>query len=217
MASAKIAELCETILMTTPGVIHISTMTGKLEHIPAINTNTLSNAFCQSMQRKPDNVICRDCYSWQMLEGFRKTCVPAFEHNTELLTERMHWDDLPRLHHLRVRFHAHGELINFDHQLNFHDTARKNPDVTCSIWTKRKDIINRYNAEYTRPDNFILIYSNPIKDNVMEVPPEGFQKVFNTITQDDTRENCFGKCINCLMCYEVTNTEVCIVETVKNY
>ena len=96
MASAKIAELCKQILMTTPGVIHISTMTGKLEHIPAINTNTLSNAFCQSMQRKPDNVICTNCYSVAMLETFRKSCVPAFEHNTELLTERMQWDDLPR-------------------------------------------------------------------------------------------------------------------------
>ena len=203
--------------MTTPNVIHISTMTGKLKDIDAINTNTLSNQFCAAMQEMVlEDVICTDCYSYRMLSTYRKTCTDAFEHNSQLLQNPVHWDDLPRIHTLRLRINAHGELINMNHMVNIHNIASKNPDTVVALWTKRKDIIRKYHQQYTQPDNLILVFSNPIKDNVMPNAPEGFNKVFNNVTGADARANCTGqKCADCLMCYTPDNDTECIVEHVK--
>jgi len=50
-------------------MIKVSVMTGKLVEIPAINTNTLTNEFCQEMHTSSPKCICWDCYSYAMLEG----------------------------------------------------------------------------------------------------------------------------------------------------
>ena len=65
--------------------VKISVMTGKLVEIPAINTNTLTNEFCQKMRTSSPKCICWYCYSYDMLEGSRKNCQPAWEHNSLLL------------------------------------------------------------------------------------------------------------------------------------
>ena len=54
--------------------VHISTMTGKLAGLHAINSNTLTNDFCSTM-RKTES-ICKVCYSAAMLSGSRKNCAP---------------------------------------------------------------------------------------------------------------------------------------------
>ena len=41
--------------------VNISKMTGKLEGIPAINTNTLSNDFCIDQHKRKNNSICTYC------------------------------------------------------------------------------------------------------------------------------------------------------------
>jgi len=46
-------------------MLKISKMSGKLEGIPAINTDTTTNAFCKKMnESKKENLICRSCYSF---------------------------------------------------------------------------------------------------------------------------------------------------------
>ena len=73
-------------LPPVPVRVKVSEMSGKLAGVPAINSNTLTNPFCQAMQ-KCEGCVCAHCYSQSMLEGYRRNCAPAFEHNSKLLSE----------------------------------------------------------------------------------------------------------------------------------
>ena len=188
-----------------------SKMSGKLTGIPAFNTNTVSNAFC--IRQKDTATICGKCYSHRMLNTFRKSCIPAFEHNSKLFSEFIEWDDLPRLNATYVRFNGHGELINSAHFDNIVRIAKKNPETTFTLWTKRASIVRAYGAV---PDNLILIFSNPTIGKVIGVP-RAFHKVFNNVEKDSgTAQNCTGKrCMDCLLCYRKDSGANVIVEAVK--
>jgi nitrate/TMAO reductase-like tetraheme cytochrome c subunit len=70
--------------------VHVSTMTGKLDGFRAINSNTRTNPFCLSMyENAADNVICRSCYSHEMLKAYRANTVPALQRNSDALSQGM--------------------------------------------------------------------------------------------------------------------------------
>ena len=192
--------------------VHISKMTGKLVHMPAINTNTLTNEFC--IRQHQTDTICFECYSFDMLQGHRKNCAPAFERNSVALSELIDYDDLPFLNYAYVRINGHGELINENHLDNIIAIAVKNPQCTFALWTKRVSLIR--NRLDLIPDNLILVFSNPKVDRVIGVP-RGFHKVFNNVSKGSTRpQNCTGrKCIECLACYRKDSGTDVIVEMVK--
>lgn len=184
-------------------------MSGKLEGLRAINTNTLTNPFCLEM--KESDTICGQCYSHRMLNSYRKSCAKPWQINSDILSTGM-LTEIPAIKDPIFRFHGHGELINMQHLLNLYEIARHNSDTTFALWTKRKDLINRCPAE--KPDNLILIWSNPLINNVKDVP-KGFDKVFNNITDEDDTANCTGqRCNQCRLCYTHGGTNV-IVEHVK--
>ena len=189
-----------------------SKMSGKLTGIPAFNTNTVSNAFC--IRQKDTATICGKCYSHRMLNTFRKSCIPAFEHNSKLFSEFIEWDDLPRLNAAYVRFNGHGELINSTHFDNIVRIAKKNPHCNFALWTKRVQIVRQFKGEL--PDNLILVFSNPRIDSVIGVP-RAFHKVFNNVDKDsDIKQNCTGKrCMDCLLCYRKESGANVIIEAVK--
>ena len=192
--------------------VHISTMTGKLAGIQAINTNTLTNKFCGTMRNT--DAICGACYSAAMLTGSRKNCVPAFEHNSALLSSReLAPRELPAINAAIFRFHGHGELITTLHLRNLYAIAGHNPATVFALWTKRRDLIRRGGA---RPDNVVLIYSNPSLDRVMQRPPAGFDRVFNNVRADYAGPaNCTGqRCIDCRACYQ-HGGETVIIEHAK--
>jgi len=197
--------------------VHVSKMSGKLKGIPAINTNTLTNPFCIRQHQKT-GTICPECYSFTMLEGYRKNCTPAFERNSALLSEHIPWDELPVLNFAYVRYSAHGEIINYQHYLNLVRIALKNPQTTFVLWTKRASIVRQYQARpiHGMPRNLILIFSNPRIDRVIDVP-RGFHKVFNNVAKGSTApQNCTGKkCMDCLACYRKDSGTDVIVEMVK--
>ena len=192
--------------------VHVSKMTGKLVHMPAINTNTLTNEFC-IRQHQPDT-ICFECYSFDMLQGHRKNCAPAFERNSVALSELIDYDDLPFLNYAYVRINGHGELINSSHLDNIIAIAVKNRHCTFALWTKRASLIRQRLDRI--PDNLILVFSNPKVDRVIGVP-RGFHKVFNNVSKGSTApQNCTGrKCIECLACYRKDSGTDVIVEMVK--
>ena len=202
--------------------VKISVMTGKLVEIPAINTNTLTNEFCQKMHTSSPQCICWDCYSYAMLEGSRKNCQPAWEHNSLLLKSGL-LSEIPRFNSLYVRFDGHGELINDTHFINYLQIAEYSPKTTFSLFTKRKDIVKRVldsnPLDYhdgPKPKNLILVYSNPIVDRITDKKPQYFNKVFNTTTEKSTRDNCTGrKCIECLACYQFDGNSVLIEQKKK--
>jgi len=196
----------------------VSRMTGKLDGLAAINTNTLSNEFCQK-QHAAGKTICGQCYSFRMLQQHRQNCVDPWERNSRKLSRPIPELEFAALvdqfKNLRfVRFHGHGELINFTHLHNFAAIARAVPGTVFALWTKRADLVRKL-GERSRPDNLILVYSNPRIDRVRALPPPGFQKVFNNTTRSDPRDNCTGrKCLDCLNCYQ-SSGPTSIVEIVK--
>ena len=195
--------------------IHISTMSGKLKGIKAINTNTLTNKFCVSMHKsKKDNVICKKCYSYYMLQTFRKNCTEKFEYNSNLLsTKIIRFENIPYINDKIFRFHGHGELINNTHLINLINVVNKNYDTIFTLWTKRLNIINHYFKNNKKPDNLILIYSNPFIDTICKLPKH-FDKTFNNVSKDSKSINCFQNCIDCRLCYTHNKTSV-IIEKVK--
>ena len=200
------------LIATDRAAVHISTMTGKLAGIFAINSNTLTNVFCSTM-RKTES-ICKVCYSAAMLQGSRKNCAPAFERNSVLLSGALiDTAKMPYINAAIFRFHGHGELINEIHLENLYRIAERNPACTFTLWTKRRDLIRTGRA---RPDNMILVYSNPSLDKLMKAPPARFDKVFNNVRADYAgAANCTGqKCIDCRLCYTPGGVDV-IVEHVK--
>ena len=190
--------------------VKISVMTGKLVEIPAINTNTLTNKFCQDMHTSSPKCICWDCYSYAMLEGSRKNCQPAWQKNSDILSGGLLGYPLPQFNSLYVRFDGHGELINETHFINYLLITEHNPKTTFSLFTKRSKLVKKVLDTRKKPQNLILVYSNPLVDRITDKIPYYFDKVFNTTTEKSTRDNCTGrKCIECLACYtHGTNTLV---------
>ena len=199
-------------------IVKVSKMSGKLLGIPAINTDTTSNQFCiREYQSGNPNKICVYCYSHEMLNTFRKNCVPAFKHNSDLLSKaELIPDLLPVINSAFFRFNGHGELINETHLLNLFAICDKNPHTSFALWTKRKNIVNGLLRKRSKPDNLILVYSNPVIDCVQNRIPKHFDKVFNNVSIEHENENCTGqKCIECLACYKKDSGIDSIIERVK--
>jgi len=196
-------------------MLKISTMTGKLVKIPAINTNTLTNEFCQKMHTSSPQCICTGCYSWAMLEGSRKNCAPAWEKNSILLKSNI-LKEIPQFNTLYFRFDGHGELINETHFINYLLITEHNPKTTFSLFTKRHKLVKKVLETRKKPQNLILVYSNPLVDRITDKIPYYFDKVFNTTTEKSTRDNCTGrKCIECLACYQFDGNSVLIEQKKK--
>ena len=163
-------------------ILHISKGSFKLEKINNLSTNTLSNEYCIT-QKDKEEIICNKCYSFTTL-NFRKTMIPLLENNSKLLSESIiHWDNLPRIFDLYFRFSSHGELINMNHLQNLINICLKNPKTSFTLWSKRFDLIKKFFDENKKPDNLILIYSNPKLNKPLEKLPKYFDKTFNNIVK----------------------------------
>jgi hypothetical protein len=174
-------------------MVKISKMSGKLKGLEGINTNPLTNEFCSKMSKTES--ICSFCYSRKMVSTYRKSAAAAWSHNGRELSEGI--VEIPKIKADMIRFHAHGELINKQHYDNYVKIAAAYPGKTFALWTKRKDLIS------DKPENMILVYSNPCIDKPMSAPPKGFDKVFNVLTKDNGNIQCAGKkCIDCKLCYK---------------
>ena len=163
-------------------ILHISKGSFKLEKINNLSTNTLTNEYCIT-QKDKEEIICNKCYSFTTL-NFRKTMIPLLENNSKLLSESIiHWDNLPRIFDLYFRFSSHGELINMNHLQNLINICLKNPKTSFTLWSKRFDLIKKFFDENKKPDNLILIYSNPKLNKPLEKLPKYFDKTFNNIVK----------------------------------
>ena len=198
-------------------MLHLSTMSGKLKGMRALNTDTTSNPFCIYMyENSPVDFICHWCYSWYMMLTYRKNCVKKWKENSDALSVPIPYDDLPILNDVLFRIDAHGELINLNHMVNLHWLAVKNPGTTIGLWTKRKPFVRQYLKQFTKPSNLMLIYSNGAINKPMSSPPKGFDKVFQNVSPDKSLElqNCTGQtCMSSRLCY-TQGTDI-ITEAVK--
>ena len=192
-----------------------SKMSGKMEGIPALNTDTTTNKFCIA-RSKDETSICSKCYSWNMLKTFRKNAVPRFKMNSDILSSRvLDMNELVRPITNNVRFNGHGELINTYHLQNIVNYALFYPQVTFTLWSKKKALIQSFFNKHDKPVNLILIYSNEIVGTVYKTVPKHFDNVFNVVNSDLPSVNCTGKCIDCMMCYTQGNKTKQIIEKIK--
>ena len=192
-----------------------SVMSGKLEGIPALNTDTTSNKYCISQAGNKDS-ICSSCYSWGMLQTFRKNAVPRFKKNSDIISGSLLADnELPRPKSNVARFNGHGELINTYHVQNIVKFALFHHDVTFTLWTKKKSVIQAFFNKNDKPSNLILIYSNPTVGVIYKKVPKHFDKVFNVVEQYGESVNCEGKCTDCLKCYNLDDNTEQIIEVIK--
>lgn len=200
--------------------ISFSKMTGKMTGIGALNTNTLTNEFCQKMNNcKNAKIICTQCYSWKMLKTFRKNAVPCFEKNSRVLSsELIPLEKIPVINFSFFRFNAHGEIINELHLKNIIRITLKNPHCNFTLYTKRKKFIFDFFNNNEKPKNLILVYSNPII-NSESIMPQFFDKVFNVYTFEGhkgVKINCGQKsCLSCLKCYKHNKIDT-VNELLKN-
>jgi len=190
---------------------------GKMLGIPSLNTDTVTNEFCKSMYNsKVENLICRSCYSMSMLKTFRKNCRPKFSRNSKYLSEKVQdRTTLPICPSMIGRFSSHGELVNSNHLENLINICLNQPMTTFTLWTKRKNIVNRVLKNRDKPKNLILIYSNPIVDKLDVKLPKHFDKVFNNVSSRTNDVNCDAKCLDCMKCYTLGETTTQIIEEIK--
>lgn len=103
---------------------------------------------------------------------------------------------------------------------NYVAICKANKWTTFSLWTKRKDIIERFFSKHPKPKNLILIYSNPTINKPITKIFSYFDKIFNNVSEDKyiDKQNCTGQqCITCLRCYKHSkkDTSNIIYEKVK--
>jgi hypothetical protein len=201
--------------------VHISIMTGKLEGLKAISSNTTTNPYCiKQYNSKNEDNICTKCYSNIMLNSYRKNMQSPLQSNSNLLSnEILPNDKLPIILDAFFRFNAHGELINNIHLQNLVNITLKNPSCNFALWTKQNGMIRQFFDNNPKPANLILIYSNPKINSIMDKIPKHFDKTFNNVLSTDfvDQQNCTGQqCKTCLLCYKHNSTTK-IVEMVKKY
>lgn len=211
--------------MKKQDLLCISKLNGKLSQFNAISTYTLENNFCIKMHKaKKENVICTYCYSHDSLNKFRFPSLNnALKRNSNILSNRLLTSEEIKENYIfnshSFRFNAHGELINELHLKNLINICLHNPNTNFGLWSKRKDLIKKYFRLNDKPTNLILIYSNPIVNNILPENkiPEFFDKTFNNVHHDIDieKQNCTGqRCIDCLKCYKHDTTKT-IIEAVK--
>ena len=186
-------------------LLHITTPTkgAKLDDIPSINTSTLNDNFCSSMRVK--NSVCSKCYASRMEQRYSNLHKAIEKNDTILSTGIIPAQYLPTFNNLAIRFHSLGELINTAHLHNFLNIAEKKPRVIFTLWTKRKDIVNKVLSKRVKPSNFILIYSTALINKISKLPKH-FNKVFTAHSKDSLADiNCHSKCKDCMLCYSKNN------------
>ena len=181
-------------------MLKISTMTGKLAGLKAINTSPLANSYCKRMSRT--SAVCSKCYSIRMVSTYRKNCNPAWERNGTQLSKPVAFWELPKFKDgAVVRYNGHGELLNLLHAINLFKIAYTSPRAKFSLFTKRFRLVQNAIDILGKPKNLQLVYSSP-KLNKKSKLPKYFDRVFTVYDHDCEDINCGTRnCINCMVCY----------------
>jgi hypothetical protein len=192
---------------------------GKMVNMTAINTNPLTNKFCMAMYNSKKSTICKKCFAIRNMKRY-KNAQNTYEYNSVLFSKPLEKNQIPFINSAICRLNGHGELINYDHLLNYIAIVNKNKHCMFTLWTKKISLINKFFKDNKKPKNLILIWSNE-KIDTIEQPPKHFDKSFNNVKDNQkllSAVNCDPKisnCINCLKCYTKKDKTKNIIEKVK--
>jgi hypothetical protein len=176
--------------------VHVTHPLGKMLDMRCVDTNPISNPFCRSMCLSSNpNIVCRNCYSIDMLYRRRRHCVLPYECNSILLGNFLLPDEcLPTKEFgvtskriQAVRFNASGELINETHVRNLFNICELNPTKMFSLFFKNQTPLHKVITNEGKPENLVVVYSNPILNDAntsryidgRERLPEYVDKIFS--------------------------------------
>lgn len=198
---------------------------GKMDKIPSISTSALCNENCSSRSKNPA-CICSKCYARRDL-SHKKTLRKKMECNTKFYTQyELTTVCIPLINNTVFRFESFGEIQNEIQVKNYFTIARKNKQCFFVLWTKEPGIIQTAKEKYNlrKPGNLRIIASEYFIDSHFAYDAmkkyKFVDKVFSVYTKDFAAENnininCFGKCIECMKCYDRENRERFINEYLK--
>ena len=190
-------------------VMHISKLSGKLEHLYSISTSPIINPICQR-RAKDELSICHYCFSIASITRFRKNLNEPLTKNYMLLSsELIPEDKIPFLNYGVMRFESHGDLGNITQARNYIRIAKRNPHCTFSIWTKNHGFLNKAIELEGKPNNLICGISSPYMNKPDHATAQKYSwcdflfTVYNAefAKENNINMNCPRKCINCMKCY----------------
>ena len=192
-------------------MLHITTHSGKLTGMHSISTSVALNPICAERSKNP-NSICHKCYAARYV-GMRKGLREALERNTAELTAVMSLLEMPCINDRLFRFESFGDVQNAIQAANYYGIALKNGETTFSAWTKNVEYYEYAHEHFRRkPENFILIYSDPIINGHSDEWYEAFfaahplvDKIFVVYDKEHAPAvaiNCGARrCLECQICY----------------
>ena len=214
------------IFKALTGISFCVNHTGKMKEMISLSTSVLKNAFCQK-RSKCKKSICSKCYANRMTKAY-KGLEKVLAINTKALTTNIFPVYLfPKFESGRLlRLEAFGDLNNEIQVINYFRFCERNYDCKIALWTKNPFLIDRVIKKgFSKPQNLIIIYSNPILDKLISdtklIARYPFiDKVFSVFTKDYAKAetitiNCGARnCFTCQRCYS-TKTGFHVNELVK--
>lgn len=215
--------------------LHVSTgLTGKMQGIKCITTACTTNPNCVELHQCGG--VCEHCYAFKYL-SMRPNVRKCYERNTRVLSNGLDVTFLPTFTHNEfVRFESFGDLVDFSHIENYLLIAFKNPKVNFALFTKQRNLLERFFTLYDvkKPSNLSIVSSAFLMNDkgLSEIERArqtnsrlGFKlidKVFVVYDNENEKSdnngitvpvyNCEKRCNNCRFCW---SNRACTVELVK--
>ena len=213
--------------------------TGKMKNMFSISTSVLENPLCiarrASAEKAKENgskkeIICTKCFAVSQFK-MQTSTAKKYARNTELLTSAVYpVEAFPIVNACIFRIEAFGDVQNKTQALNYLHLIKRNPETMFTAWTKNPHIWDMAIKEEGKPENLIMIYSDPVVNGTTQTPEAflsalriGFpwiDKMFivyrkTYANKNNVEINCGARsCNNCRRCYR-KNTESIVTEILK--
>lgn len=196
--------------------------TGKMSGNVSLSTACKANRFCvHRMNENNKMLICFYCFAESQLNNYGISMLKPFLFNIWLLNRfQVSKAILPLLNNLIFRFESFGDVMSLCQEMNYLRLIDKNPETKIAQWTKNLGFLKQAFDIREKPENMIVIYSNPFidKPEKLENIKNRFwfvDKVFNVISEEYAKEHgikftCGARhCLTCRNCYSFNNlTEI---------
>lgn len=159
--------------------------TGKMKDIVSMSSSSEQNPDCiarvleaeQIYNETGIDIVCRHCFSNDLQEQY-STMKAKYVVATEILTSKVFAiEDFPLLNAAIARLESFGDILplqfgGMNQGLNYIHYVKRNPDTTFACWTKNPMTWQAVFQVEEKPENMIMIYSDPVINGSMEEPEQ---------------------------------------------
>lgn len=208
----------------------ISKCSGKMDGIPSISTNPLTNKKCM-YRNNISGCVCEKCYSVRTLKA-RQNVAKCYQKNSDILIDEFltpqnfeEFNNFIKCFDIKYfRFESHGDVQTSTQLINYIELARHAPSCNFALWTKNKLALNTVYEQmcYKPTTNLNIVYSSPMLNECVDMSNRPYiNNVFTVFTREYQNENNIkiqcgsNKCINCLRCYKKHDKQLYTNELLK--